>query len=92
MAIGVLVEALLPDGSAPQATPNKPDSSNREETVKDSVKNKLKALFSLLRKLTSKAAAALPGIIGSIICWIPTRAKDVVGWLSENMWAHDCWN
>ena len=57
------------------------------ETAKDWVKNKLKALASLLGKLASKAAAALPGIIGSIISWILTRAKEVVGWLSQNMWA-----
>ena len=28
-----------------------------------------------------KAAEALPGITGGIICWILNRAKDVVGWV-----------
>lgn len=88
MAIGILVEALVPGGgSAPQTTPNNPDSSGGEEIAKDWVKNKLKALASLLEKLASKAAAALPGILGSIISWILTRAKEVVGWLSQDMWA-----
>ena len=34
-----------------------------------------------------KAAEALPGIIGGIISWILNRAKDVVGWVSQNFWA-----
>ena len=32
-----------------------------------------------------KAAEALPGIIGAIISWILNRAKDVVGWVSQNL-------
>ena len=34
-----------------------------------------------------KAAEALPGIIGGIIRWILNRAKDVVGWVSQILWA-----
>ena len=34
-----------------------------------------------------KAAEALPGIIGAIISWILNRVKEVVGWLSQNLWA-----
>ena len=49
-------------------------------------KNKLKALSPLLGKLAEKALAALPGIIGSIFSWILNRAKEVVGWLSQNLW------
>ena len=30
---------------------------------------------------------ALLGIIGVIISWILNRAKDVVGWVSQNLWA-----
>ena len=33
------------------------------------------------------AAEALPGIIGGIISRILNRAKDVVGWVSQNLWA-----
>ena len=50
-------------------------------------KNKLKALSSLLGKLAAKAGATLPGIIGSIVAWLLNRAKEVVGWLSNNLWA-----
>ena len=38
-------------------------------------------------RLGIKAAEALPGIIGGIISWILNRAKDVVGWVSQNLWA-----
>ena len=50
-------------------------------------KNKLKALSQLLGKLADKVLASLPGIIGSIISWILNTAKEVVGWLSQNLWA-----
>ena len=50
-------------------------------------KNKLKALSQLLGKLADKASASLPGIKGSILSWILNRAKEVIGWLSQNLWA-----
>ena len=56
-----------------------------EKCLKEWVRNKLKALASLLGKLGMKAAEALPGIIGGIISWILNRAKDVVGWVSQNL-------
>ena len=34
-----------------------------------------------------KAAEALPGIIEGIISWILNRVKDIVGWVSQNVWA-----
>ena len=54
-----------------------------EKGLKGWIRNKLKALASLLGKLGMKAAEALPGIIGGIISWILNRAKDVVGWVSH---------
>ena len=42
---------------------------------------------SLLGQLGIKAAEALPRIIGGIVSWILNRAKDVVGWVSQNLWA-----
>ena len=55
--------------------------------MKGWIKNKLKALASQLGRLGMKAAETLPGIIGAIINWILNRAKDVVGWVSQNLWA-----
>ena len=86
MAIGVLVEALLP-GSAAVASGGGEPSPKHEKGLKEWVRSKLKALASLLGKLGMKAAEALPGIIGGIISWIFNRAKDVVGWVSQNVWA-----
>ena len=40
-----------------------------------------------LTHLSMKAAEALPGIIVGIISWILNRMKDVVGWVSQNLWA-----
>ena len=51
------------------------------------IRNKLEALALLLGLLGIKAAEALPGIIGGIISWILNRVKDVVGWVSQNLWA-----
>ena len=93
MAIGVLVEALLPGGggaisggSAISGGGGEPPPKD-EKCLKKWIRNKLKALASILGKLGMKAAEELPGIIGGIISWILNRAKDVVGWVSQNLWA-----
>ena len=89
MAIAVLVEALLPGGGAgaAMASGGGAPPPKDQKGLKEWVRNKLKALASLLGKLGMKAAEALPGIIGGIISWILNRAKDVVGWVSQNVWA-----
>ena len=87
MAIGVLIEALLgaPSASAPKSGGT--SGGDKKGGAREWIKNKLKALSQLLGKLADKALASLPGIIGSIISWILNRAKEVVGWLSQNLWA-----
>ena len=79
MAIGVLVEALLPGGAAAASGGGEPPPKD-EKGLKGWIRNKLKALASLLGRLGMKAAEALPGIIGGIISWILNRAKDMVGY------------
>ena len=88
MTIGVLIEALL-GGPSTTSTPSLQSTTTNDKKggAREWIKNKLKALSSLLGKLAAKAGAALPGIIGSIISWILNRAKEVVGWLSNNLWA-----
>ena len=89
MAIGVLVEALLPGdgaGAAAASGGGKPPPKD-EKGLKEWVRSKLKALSSLLGRLGMKAAEALPGIIGGTISWILNRAKDVMGWVSQNLLA-----
>ena len=87
MAIGVLVEALLLGGGAATASGGGEPPPKDEKGLKEWIRNKLKALASLLGRLGMKAAEALPGIIEGIISWILNRAKDVVGWVSQNLWA-----
>ena len=88
MAIGVLVEALLQGASSGggAGTSGGPPPKD-EKGLKEWVRSKLKALASLLGRLGIKAAEALPGITGRIISWILDRAADVVGWVSQNLWA-----
>ena len=89
MAIGVLIEALL--GGPRVSTPTSQSTTTSDKQLKikvgarEWIKNKLKALSQLLGKLADKALASLPGIIGSIISRILNRAKEVIGWLSQNL-------
>ena len=83
MAIGVLVEALLPgaSGGGAAAASGGGEPPKDEAGLKEWIRNKLKALTSLLGQLGIKTAEALPGIIGGIISWILNGVKDVVGWV-----------
>ena len=84
MAIRVLVEALLPGGGGAILGGCELPPKD-EKGLKGWIRNKLKALASLPGKLGMKAAEALPGITGGIISWILNSAKDVVGWVSQNL-------
>ena len=86
MAIGVLVEALLLGGGGAATASGTPPPKD-EKGLKEWIRNKLKALASLLGRLGINAAETLPGIIGGIINWILNRVKDVVDWVSQNLWA-----
>ena len=87
MALGVLIEALLGGPSASTPTSQSATTSDKKGGAREWIKNKLKALSQLLGKLADKALASLPRIIGSILSWILNRAKEVIGWLSQNLWA-----
>ena len=87
MAIGVLIEALLGSPTVSTTTSQSTTTSDKKGGAREWIKNKLKALSQLLGKLADKALASLPGTIGSIISWILNRAKEVIGWLSQNLWA-----
>ena len=64
-----------------------PPPPKDEVSLKEWLRDKLKALALLPGKLGVKTAEALPSIIGAIISWILHRAKEVVGWVSQNLWA-----
>ena len=87
MAIGVLIEALLRDPSASAPKSGGTSGGDKKGGAGEWIKNKLKALSQLLGKLAYKALASLAGTIGSILSWILNGAKEVVGWLSQNLWA-----
>ena len=74
MAVGVLVEALLPGGRGAVASGGKPPPED-ESGLKEWIRSKLKALVLLLSRLEIKAAEALPGIIGGIISWILNKLR-----------------
>ena len=87
MTLGVLIEALLGGPSASTPTSGGTSGGDKKGGAREWIKSKLKALSQLLGKLADKASVALPGIIGSILSWILNRAKEVIGWLSQNLWA-----
>ena len=83
----VLIEALLGGPSASTPKSGGTSGGDKKGGAREWIKNKLNALSQLLGKLADKVLASLPEIIGSIISWILNRAKEVVGWLSQNLWA-----
>ena len=87
MAIEVLIEALLGGPTVSTTTSQSTTTNHIKGRAREWIKNKLKALSQLLGKLADKVLVALPGIIGSILSWILNRAKEVIGWLSQNLWA-----
>ena len=87
MTIGVLIEALLGGPSMSIPTSQSTTTRDKKGGAREWIRNKLNTLSQLLGKLADKALASLPGIIGSILSWILNRAKEVVGWLSQNLWA-----
>ena len=47
---------------------------------------KLQDLSRLLARLAGKAAAALPGIIGSVVSWLLNTLGKTATWLAGNLW------
>ena len=82
MAISTVVLALT-GGSASVPAPKQPDKSG----LKEWVNKHLQALGRALANLAGKAAAALPGIIGSIVSWFLSTLGKTATWLAENLWA-----
>ena len=84
MTILTLVLALTGGGgSAPAPAPKPPDRSD----LKEWVKKYLHALGRALAYLAGKAAAALLGIIGTIVSWLLSTMGLTATWLAENLWA-----
>ena len=86
MVISTLVLALTGGGSGGSVTPPTPPPSDKGG-LREWAKKTLQALGRVLAKLAGKAAAALPGIIGSIVSWLLGTLGKAAGWLAENVWA-----
>ena len=84
MAISALVLALTGGGTPAPTPPPKPSDKGG---VKEWFKKHLQSLGRVLANLASKAAAALPGIIGSIVSWLLNLLAKTAGWLAGNLWA-----
>ena len=84
LAISTLVLALT-GGSSGSAPPTPPPSD--KGGLKEWVKKHLESLGRALAKLARKAAAALPGIISSIVSWLLGTLKKVASWVADNLWA-----
>ena len=85
MAISTLVLAVTGGRSAPvpSPAPRPPDKGG----VKEWIKKHLQALGRALANLAGKAAATLPGIIGSIVSWLLSTLGKAATWLDDNVWA-----
>ena len=79
-AISTLVLALTGGGeSAPAPAPKPPDKSG----LKEWVKRHLQALGRALGNRAGKAAAAVPGFIGSIVSWLLGTLEKAATWLAK---------
>lgn len=81
MTISTLVVSLTGGSSSvPNPTPPKGDA------VTEWIRKRLNELAKGLLWLAGKAAAALPGVIASIVSWLLKTASSAVGWLAEHVW------
>ena len=86
MAISTLVLALT-GGGGTVTPPSPPPAPSDKGGLREWAKKTFQALGRVLAKLAGKAAAALPGIIGSIVSWLLSTLGKAAGWLAEHVWA-----
>ena len=85
-SLGLIISTIVTSltGGAAGSSPTPPPKNPNE--VGEWVKNKLKALARLLGRLASKAAAALPGIIGSVVVGILNFLKKIAVAAAGHVW------
>ena len=89
VALGMTVSAIAMGvtGGAGGAGSNKPDTPTPDGGGPYSKAQQIIRRFGdWLKSLASKSAAALPGIIGSIVSFILRAAGTVVGFIGEQLW------
>ena len=87
LIISTIVVALTGTSSASASASGKTPPPKDENKLKKWVKNVLQRLANALSRLAGKAAAALPGIIGSVIGAVLNYLSKAVGFLAKNTWA-----
>ena len=87
MTISTMVLALTGGGAAVAPVTPTPTPPADKAGLKEWAKKHFQALGRMLAQLAGKAAAALPGIIGSIVSWLLNLLSKTAGWLAGNLWA-----
>ena len=85
--VSTLVLALTGGGAAVAPVTPTPTPPADKAGLKEWAKKHFQALGRMLAQLAGKAAAALPGIIGSIVSWLLNLLSKTAGWLAGNLWA-----
>ena len=84
--IAALVEGLTGGGGSSSSSSGSGGDSDKK-SPRSAAKRAFDAMASGLRWLASKAAAALPGIIGAVVSFLLKGAAAVASWLGANLWA-----
>ena len=87
LIISTIVVALTGTSSASASASGKTPPPKDENKLKKWVKNVLQRLANALSRLAGKAAAALPGIIGSVIGAVLNYLSKAVGLSCQKPWA-----
>ena len=87
-ALGAIIAALvegLTGGGGSSGSSGSGDGDKK--SPRSAAKRAFDAMASGLKWLASKAAAALPGIIGAVVSFLLKGAAAVASWLGANLWA-----
>jgi hypothetical protein len=96
-AVGSVTQAATGGGATPDKpdrpgnpaepdTPDQPpDAPSEPAGVKEYLKRALRWFSQLMKKLATKALAALPGILGSIVSYLLTLLGGAASWLAQNL-------
>jgi hypothetical protein len=96
-AVGSVTQAATGGGATPDKpdrpgnpaepdTPDQPpDAPSEPAGVKEYLKRALRWFSQLMKKLSTKALAALPGILGSIVSYLLTLLGGAASWLAQNL-------
>ncbi len=82
-AIGLGIATAVRSVTA--ASPVTPPDQPVRPTFRDRIRDALRKLAGYLKELAKKGAAALPGLIGSVVGFVLRKAGEVVGYLADHL-------